>query len=171
MAFPFYEILIRSNNGVFSGGSARATPTSQAVKIHLADWPEVCAAINVSTLARVEELEVELAAEKEARAAELATVNAERDAALAAVTATLETERAAFQDYKSAAEGALKVAGDAIADPTLDDTSTLEVVRTAVAEISKPVAQRELEKLEAEEAARAAEVEAKRQALLAALNA
>jgi len=155
-----YEILIRGRDGQFSGAHFKATPTSPAQSIKLADWPQVCADINTTLFATVEDLQ-----------AQLATAITEGEAAVAAVTATLETERAAFQAYKDAAEGALKVAGDAIADPTLDDTSTLEVVRTAVAEISKPVAQRELEKLEAEEAARAAEVEAKRQALLAALNA
>lgn len=144
-----YEILIRGRNGQFSGAHFKETPTSPAQSIKLADWPEVCADINTTLFNTVEDLQAQLAT----------------------VTATLETERAAFQAYKEAAEGALKVAGDAIADPELDDTSTLEVVRTAVAEISKPVAQRELEKLEADEAARVSEVEAKRQSLLAAINA
>ena len=71
------------------------------------------------------------------KAAELKALSDERDA--------IQTE---FAAYKASAEGALTAAAEAIQNPDLNDTATVQAIAEIVTEVGKPVKQREREAIE-----------------------
>lgn len=95
------------------------------------------------------------------KAAELKDLHAAHAAQLSTLTAEQAALKSAFADYKTSAESALKAADQAIKNQELNDRDTVATIALIVAETSKPVAQREIEALQAERARLEAEIAAK----------
>jgi hypothetical protein len=59
-----YEILLRGKDGKLQGGHSIKTPGDAPQSITLAQWPDVCNAINKATLATLDDCRAELEAVK-----------------------------------------------------------------------------------------------------------
>lgn len=130
-------------------------------------WPEIKAHLDLKSAALRGAMAAQEMAVAEARATLQADIDrltsdlAERAAQLAATEAARDAAVQAFADYRSRAEPAIGAAKAVIADPGVDDAATISTVAAIIAEIEKPVLQRQREALEAQ----IAELEAKKAAL------
>lgn len=140
-----YEVLIR--HGIHA--HIILSPGDPAQPVTAEHWPAIAAAINSASLGT------------------LAIIEAEHAAAVKSLTDQLDALTAEFTAYKTTAESALTAAAQAIGNQELNDSDTVATIALIVAETSKPVAQREIEALQAERSRLEAEITTK----LAAPNA